>query len=38
VDGPDVERWAAAVATQHGFAEVSHTLEIVGTCAEHATG
>jgi Fur family transcriptional regulator, ferric uptake regulator len=38
VGGPDVERWADAVAAQHGFAEVSHTLEIVGTCAEHAPG
>jgi Fur family ferric uptake transcriptional regulator len=35
VEGPDVERWADAVAAQHGFAEVSHTLEIIGTCAHH---
>ena len=34
VAGPAVERWADRVADEHGFAEVSHTLEIVGTCAE----
>ena len=33
VAGPTVERWADRVAEEHGFAEVSHTLEIVGTCA-----
>jgi Fur family ferric uptake transcriptional regulator len=33
VAGPAVERWAGRVAAEHGFAEVSHTLEIVGTCA-----
>jgi Fur family ferric uptake transcriptional regulator len=36
VDGPAVERWADRVAAEHGFADVSHTLEIVGTCAECA--
>ncbi|WP_246001420.1 Fur family transcriptional regulator [Allorhizocola rhizosphaerae] len=30
--GPAVERWADRVAAQHGFAEVSHTLDIFGTC------
>jgi Fur family ferric uptake transcriptional regulator len=34
VEGPTVERWAASVADEHGFADVSHTLEIFGTCAE----
>ena len=33
VEGPTVERWATAVAQQHGYAEVSHTLEIFGVCA-----
>jgi Fur family ferric uptake transcriptional regulator len=33
VAGPTVERWADQVAREHGFADVSHTLEIVGTCA-----
>ena len=32
VEGPTVERWASAVAEEHGFADVSHTLEIFGTC------
>jgi Fur family ferric uptake transcriptional regulator len=33
VSGPAVERWASAVADEHGFREVSHDLEIFGTCA-----
>ncbi len=32
VEGPTVERWASAVAAQHGYADVSHTLEIFGLC------
>ncbi|GAB2747904.1 Fur family transcriptional regulator [Nocardioides pakistanensis] len=32
VEGPTVERWSRSVAEQHGFTEVSHTLEIFGTC------
>jgi Fur family ferric uptake transcriptional regulator len=28
-----VERWADRIADEHGFADVSHTLEIFGTCA-----
>ena len=32
VSGPAVERWANAVAAEHGFREVSHDLEIFGTC------
>ncbi|WP_456544517.1 MULTISPECIES: Fur family transcriptional regulator [unclassified Blastococcus] len=34
VEGPAVERWADEVAGEHGFADVSHTLEIFGTCAD----
>ncbi|HEV2637497.1 MAG TPA: Fur family transcriptional regulator [Actinocrinis sp.] len=34
VDGPAVESWTTAIAAEHGFTEVSHTLEIFGTCAE----
>ncbi len=33
VEGPAVEKWTRAVAEEHGFADVSHTLEIFGTCA-----
>jgi len=32
VSGPAVEKWANAVAEQHGFREISHDLEIFGTC------
>lgn len=33
IEGPAVERWADAVAAEHGFTEVEHTLEVFGTCA-----
>ena len=33
VEGPTVERWTRTVAAAHGYADVSHTLEIFGTCA-----
>ena len=36
VEGPTVERWADAVARDHGFTDVTHTLEIFGTCADCA--
>ena len=32
VEGPAVERWTTAMAADHGFTDVSHTLEIFGTC------
>ena len=32
VAGPAVEAWAERVAAQHGFVDVSHTMEIFGTC------
>ena len=32
VEGPTVERWADGVTGEHGFTDVSHTLEIFGTC------
>ena len=38
VEGPAVERWTSAIAAEHGFADLSHTLEIVGTCAECREG
>lgn len=34
VEGPTVERWADRVAAEHGFADVSHSLEIFGNCAD----
>jgi Fur family ferric uptake transcriptional regulator len=32
VEGAAVERWAARTAEANGFADVSHTLEVFGTC------
>jgi Fur family ferric uptake transcriptional regulator len=34
VEGPAVERWADKVAAEYGFADISQTLEIFGTCQE----
>ena len=34
IKGPAVERWASAMATDHGYADVSHTVELFGTCPE----
>jgi Fur family ferric uptake transcriptional regulator len=31
---PEVEVWVDAMAAQHGFSDVSHDLEIFGTCAD----
>jgi Fur family ferric uptake transcriptional regulator len=36
VEGPEVEAWASAVAVAHGFTDVSHTVEVFGTCASCA--
>lgn len=35
IAGPAVERWADAVAAEHGYSEVSHTVEIFGICGNH---
>ena len=32
VEGPAVERWTHAVAKEHGFSDVSHTMDIFGVC------
>lgn len=34
VEGPAVEQWTDRVAAQHGFTDVTHTLEIFGTCGD----
>ncbi len=34
VSGREVEAWAAEVAQAHGFSNVSHTIELFGTCAD----
>ncbi|KAA9159822.1 transcriptional repressor [Amycolatopsis acidicola] len=36
VEGPAVERWAEKVASGNGFSDITHTVEIVGTCADCA--
>ena len=33
VDSAAVERWARSVATDHGFTDVDHVIEVYGTCA-----
>ncbi|QCX27963.1 Fur family transcriptional regulator [Nocardioides jishulii] len=38
IEGPAVEAWAAAVAREHGYADISHELELFGTCRACATG
>ncbi|MDA0635089.1 transcriptional repressor [Nonomuraea sp. MCN248] len=37
VAGPDVERWAETVGAEHGFTEVTHTVEVFGTCSSCST-
>ncbi|MDO7867161.1 Fur family transcriptional regulator [Nocardioides jiangxiensis] len=32
VEGPAVERWTRAIAAEHGYADIAHTLELFGTC------
>ena len=36
VSGPSVERWAKAVGSEHAFVDVTHTVEVFGTCADCA--
>jgi len=32
IAGPTVEKWADAVAAEHGYGDVSHTMELFGLC------
>lgn len=34
VEGPAVEKWSQSVADENKFTDVSHTIEIFGTCGE----
>ncbi|SFC01147.1 Fur family transcriptional regulator [Streptomyces aidingensis] len=36
VEGPAVESWAEAVAAEHGYTDINHTLEIFGVCHDCA--
>ena len=38
VEGPEVEAWAARTAAAHGFTDVTHTVEVFGTCRHCAAG
>jgi Fur family ferric uptake transcriptional regulator len=38
VAGPTVETWADRIAGEHGFVDISHTVEIFGTCPTCANG
>lgn len=35
IEGPAVESWADSVAAENGFRDVSHTVEVFGTCVQH---
>lgn len=37
IEGSEVERWTRQVAESHGFVDVDHTVEIVGTCTSCAS-
>ena len=36
VADPPVEAWAERIASEHGFSNVGHTVEIIGVCPECA--
>lgn len=36
VAGPSIERWAARIASDHGFADTTHTVEVFGVCTSCA--
>jgi Fur family ferric uptake transcriptional regulator len=36
VESPEVERWAARTGQHHGFTDIAHTVEILGTCPDCA--
>ena len=33
IENPDVEKWAADMGAEHGFSNVTHTVEVFGTCS-----
>lgn len=34
LEGPSVERWAKKAASDHGFTDVTHVVELFGECAD----
>lgn len=37
VEGPTVEKWADSVGRQNGFVNITHTVEVFGTCPDCAS-
>jgi Fur family ferric uptake transcriptional regulator len=37
VSGREVESWATKIAEEHGFSDVTHTIELIGTCTNCVT-
>jgi Fur family ferric uptake transcriptional regulator len=38
VEGPAIEQWVTAVAGEHGFRDINHSVEIFGTCLSCGDG
>lgn len=38
IAGPAVEEWSESVAREHGFTDVSHTVEVFGVCSSCGSG
>jgi Fur family ferric uptake transcriptional regulator len=34
IDLPTFEAWASAVASEHGYSHIEHTVELTGVCAD----
>jgi Fur family ferric uptake transcriptional regulator len=34
IEGAEVERWAHHIASQYGYSDLAHTIEITGLCAQ----
>jgi Fur family ferric uptake transcriptional regulator len=34
IEADEAESWASKIATEHGFTDVSHTIEIFGLCSK----
>ena len=34
IEGPGIEAWAARLGREHGYGDITHELELFGTCAD----
>lgn len=34
IPGPTLDAWADELAREHGFVDIAHTVEVMGTCAD----